>query len=121
MDLASLREFCLSLPHATENVQWGEDLVFKVAGKMFTVVGLDSVPNTFSFKCTPEEFAELVEREGIMPARYAARYHWVTIMRSDALEQGEIRRLIRKSYNLVWEKLTRKTREALTRGNVKKT
>ena len=120
MDLASLRKFCLSLPHATENVQWGEDLVFKVAGKMFTVVGLDSVPNTFSFKCTPEEFAELVEREGIMPARYVARYHWVTVMSADALERVEIKRLIRKSYTLVWEKLPRKTREALTQGTAQK-
>ena len=120
MDLTSLRDFCLSLPHATENVQWGEDLVFKVAGKMFTVVGLDSVPNTVSFKCTPEEFAELVEREGMMPARYAARYHWVTVMRSDALERAEIRTLIRKSYDLVWAKLSRKAREELTQGSVGK-
>ena len=120
MDIESVREYCLSFPHATENVQWGEDLVFKVSGKMFTVVGLDSVPNTFSFKCTPEEFAELVEREGIMPARYAARYHWVTVMKADTLERAEIKRLIRKSYDLVWAKLPRKARLALTQGSVQK-
>jgi predicted DNA-binding protein (MmcQ/YjbR family) len=103
----------LSLPHTTENVQWGADLVFKVGGKMFTVVGLESVPPQFSFKCTPEEFAELIELDGISPAHYVARYHWVTISSPDAVDAKEVKRLIRKSYDLVWEKLPLKVRKAL--------
>ena len=52
------------------------DLVFSVGGKMFTVVCLDP-PHTVAFKCTPDTFAELVERDGIIPAPYLARAMWV--------------------------------------------
>jgi predicted DNA-binding protein (MmcQ/YjbR family) len=113
MKIDSIRKYCLSFPHATENVQWGADLVFKVGGKIFTVVGLESVPAQFSLKCTPEEFAELIERDGISPAHYVARYHWVTISGPDVLNANEVKRLIRKSYDLVWEKLPLKTRKGL--------
>jgi predicted DNA-binding protein (MmcQ/YjbR family) len=66
-----------------------------------------------SFKCTPEKFAELVEREGITPAAYMARNHWVTMHRLDALEEAQTESLIRESYEMVWEKLTKKLRAEL--------
>ena len=60
MDIESVRAYCLSFPHATENVQWGADLVFKIGGKMFAVIGLDAgSDHCMSFKATPEKFAEL--------------------------------------------------------------
>ena len=40
MDIETLRRYCLSLPHATEGIQWGNDLLFRIAGKMFAVVAL---------------------------------------------------------------------------------
>ena len=108
MNLDSLREYCLSFPDATENVQWGADLVFKVGGKMFTVASVEPGETKVSFKCTPEEFAELVERDGIKPADYVARYHWVTLLRWDALPDREIRRLVKDSYEMVRAKLPKK-------------
>ena len=77
MTAEGVRRICLGLPAATENLQWGEHLVFKVGGKMFAVANLDGQGNTLSFKCSPEEFAELVEMEGIIAAPYLARAHWV--------------------------------------------
>ncbi|MEP7273778.1 MAG: MmcQ/YjbR family DNA-binding protein [Acidobacteriota bacterium] len=112
MNTDLIRELCLSLPHVTESVQWRADLVFKVGGKMFDEVGLETVPQQFSLKCTPEEFAELIELDGIAPAHYVARYHWVTITQS-ALSAAETRRLIRQSYDLVWTKLPKKTQKSL--------
>ena len=74
MDIESVRKFCLSLPHVTEDVQWENDLLFRIGNKMFAVVSLESASDhCMSFKCTPEVFAELTEREGIMPAPYVAR------------------------------------------------
>ncbi len=58
VNLETLRTYCLAFSGATENVQWGDDLVFKVGGKMFTVACLVPDAPTVSFKCTPEEFAE---------------------------------------------------------------
>src|SRR5262245_29589454 len=115
MNLEKIREYCLSLPHATEEVLWQKDLVFKIGGKMFAAVGLDAGPaSQFSFKCTPEEFAELTERNGIIPAPYAARYHWVAVEKPDALNQAEIKRLIKDSYEMVKGKLSKKTIKQLT-------
>jgi predicted DNA-binding protein (MmcQ/YjbR family) len=113
VDNEQLRKFCLSLPHATENVQWGADLVFKIAGKMFCVLGLEPAKAWLSFKTTPEEFAELTERNGIIPAPYAARYYWVALETRNALPSSELKVRLRQSYDLVFEKLPKKTRIAL--------
>lgn len=104
-----VREFCLALPSVTEDIQWENDLLFRVAKKIFCVVPL--VPEAavkLSFKCTPEKFAELVEMEGIVPAPYMARNHWVALVELDALRQSEIKELIRNSYHLVVAKLPKK-------------
>jgi predicted DNA-binding protein (MmcQ/YjbR family) len=114
MTLEKIREYCLSMPHVTEEVLWQKDLVFKIGGKMFAVIGLDAGPACqFSFKCTPEEFAELTELEGIIPAPYAARYHWIAVQKPGALKQAEIKRLIKDSYEMVKGKLPKKTKAQL--------
>jgi predicted DNA-binding protein (MmcQ/YjbR family) len=105
-----IRAFCLSLPHATEDVQWEHDLLFRIAGKMFCVANLEPAmsPTRLAFKCTPEKFAELVEIEGIIPAPYMARNHWVAIIEMNALRRPELEELVRNSYQLVREKLPKK-------------
>jgi predicted DNA-binding protein (MmcQ/YjbR family) len=106
-----VRSYCLSFPHATESIQWGNDLVFKVHGKMFAVTVLEPGAKVcLSFKCTPEKFAELIERAGVIPAPYSARYHWVALETPDALRQPELKALIRESYDLVWQKLPAKVK-----------
>jgi predicted DNA-binding protein (MmcQ/YjbR family) len=111
-----VRAFCLSLPHATEDVQWEHDLLFRIAGKMFCVANMEPqlVPTKIAFKCAPEKFAELVEVEGIIPAPYMARNHWVAMIDMDALRQPELKELIRNSYQLVLEKLPKKKQAELT-------
>ena len=114
MNTENLREFCLSLPHATEDVKWGADLTFCIGKKMFAVTGLDSPDFSVSFKCTPEKFAELVEKDGIMPAHYVARYHWVTVQKADALKSDELKDLIKNSYRMVLEKLPKALQKQLS-------
>ena len=111
MDIESVRKFCLSLPSVTEDVQWGNDLLFRIGEKMFAVVALEpSHGAVLSFKCTPEKFAELVEQAGIFPAPYVARYHWVALERFDALRERELKELLENAYHLILEKLPPKTR-----------
>jgi predicted DNA-binding protein (MmcQ/YjbR family) len=99
MNVDSIRAYCLSLPEATEKLQWGDALCFKVRGKMFAVLELDQVRLTF--KCTPEAFAELIERQDIRPSPYLGRYHWVMLDRLDAVSSDELKDLIRQSYEMV--------------------
>jgi predicted DNA-binding protein (MmcQ/YjbR family) len=106
MNVDTIREFCLSFPHATENMQWGDDLCFKVGGKIFTIIGLENP--RLCFKCTPETFAELIEREDIRPAPYVGRYKWVMLDRPDAVGWDELQELIRQSFEMVAAKVPRK-------------
>ncbi len=109
MDVAAIRQFCLSFPHATENLQWEDELCFKVGRKIFAVLGLDSLPQRLCFKCTAERFAELCEHEDIRPAPYLGRYQWVILDRLDALPDDAVEDLIRQSYQMVRSKARIKT------------
>ncbi|HLW82286.1 MAG TPA: MmcQ/YjbR family DNA-binding protein [Candidatus Acidoferrales bacterium] len=118
MDIDSVRKYCKQMPHATESLQWGDDLVFKVGGKMFAVLVLVPARVWLSFKCTPEEFAELIERPGIIPAPYSARYHWVALETREGLATAELERLLRSSYEQVFAKLPRKTQAQLSGAKI---
>lgn len=114
MEVETIRRLCLSFPQVTEDIQWRDDLLFRIGGKIFVGVSLNAATEgRFCFKCTPEEFAELIERDGIVPAPYTARYHWVAIERDEALTVAEFRRFIRNSYDLIRAKLPAKVRKQL--------
>lgn len=117
MTLDRFRKLCLSHPGATEQIQWGVDAVFKVGGKMFAVACTDFTQypdgKMCSFKCDDETFAELVEREGVVPAPYLARAKWVALDRWSALTDSEIGRHVAASYALVRAGLPKKVQQAL--------
>jgi predicted DNA-binding protein (MmcQ/YjbR family) len=112
-DVDWVRDLCLSFPHATEQVTWGVDLTFRINGKIFAVTVLEPAKVWLSFKCSPENFAELTERAGIIPAPYLARAQWVALETKDALSKEELATLLREAYDFVFAKLPRKTREVL--------
>lgn len=114
MNLEQLQKFCLTFPGATEDIKWGADLCFCVGDKMFCVTGADSIAGGLSVKCTPEKFAELIEREGIDPAAYVGRYKWVRISDLNAVSNGELKDLISTSYQLVRDKLPKGVRDKLS-------
>lgn len=114
MDIEEIRKFCLSFPGATEDVKWEKNLTFCIGEKMFAVVGLvPSEVSVMSFKCTPEGFAELTERQGVKPAPYLARHNWVALERFDALGKKELKDHLKIAYELVFEKLPKKLKESL--------
>jgi predicted DNA-binding protein (MmcQ/YjbR family) len=104
------------LPARHRENQLGHDLTFRVNEKIFAVTVLEPAPVWLSFKCTPETFAELTERMGIIPAPYMARAKWVALETKEALGTEELRQLLRESYDLVFAKLPKKTQQALAQG-----
>ena len=112
MTIESLRAFCRKLPEVTEDIKWGHDLCFCVAGKMFSVVSLER-PHSIAFKCTPETFGELIERPGIIPAPYMARAFWVSIVEPERFARPEIEAFVRRSYELVRAGLSKKLQAKL--------
>ena len=113
MNVDWIRELCLSFPQTTEQIQWGDVLVFKVAGKIYALTVLIPAKTWLTFKASAESFAELTERPGIIPAPYLARAKWVALETKDALPPDELVLLLRESYDMVVAKLPRKIREAL--------
>ena len=117
MNVEWVRKRCLSFPHATETVQWGDNLVFKVAGKIFAIAALAPAKTVLAFKIDPQEFAELVERPGIIQAPYFAKTQWVALERDDALSRAEIQESLKRSYDLVVSKLPKKIQADLGKKN----
>ena len=122
MTLPRLRDLCMSMPGATEQIQWGKDLVFKVGGKMFCVANTDpaGAEMAMSFKCDPETFTELCERDGIKPAPYMARAQWVALERFDTLPDRELKPLVARAYGLIRAKLPKKVQASLATKKEKK-
>jgi predicted DNA-binding protein (MmcQ/YjbR family) len=116
MNIDQLRKLCLSFPGVTEQIQWGDDLLFKVGGKMFAVTPLVPAKVWISLKTTPENFAELTERPGVIPAPYLARAKWISLESQEALPDAEIAQLVRESYELVLAKLPRKLHQSVNKS-----
>ena len=112
-----LEEYCLSFKGATAEVQWETSLLYKVGGKIFVIASiLQTSELLLSLKADPENFDELVEREGIIPAPYLARSKWIAIERTARIKPAEIKELIKTSYELVVAKLPVKVRKELGHG-----
>jgi predicted DNA-binding protein (MmcQ/YjbR family) len=119
MRFDDFRRFCLSLPEATEDTQWGA-LLFRIRKKIFATYELDGAPEKrITFKCTPERCAELLEREGVERAPYVGRYHWVAVRDFSVLKSDELRESVRQSYEMAAAKAPRKTRDSKIRKGKK--
>ena len=110
MNIEDIRSFCLTLPGVTEDVKWGNDLCFCIAKKMFCVTGLKG-PLQVSFKVTDEEFDELSNSDGFVPAPYVARYKWVLLEDPAKVSKKKLQAYITQSYELVKKKLPKKSRQ----------
>jgi predicted DNA-binding protein (MmcQ/YjbR family) len=119
MDAELLRSYLLTLPHVEETMQWGESLVFWVGnkhlgGKMFAVANLGASSRVLSFAAGRDRFAELLETEGVIPAPYLARAHWVAIEQWDTIPTPQLKSLLQDARALVENKLPKRTRQNLT-------
>jgi predicted DNA-binding protein (MmcQ/YjbR family) len=113
MHIEELRKHCLSFAGATEHEIWGNDLTFKVGNKMFAHSVLEVARVWLSFKTSDEKFAELVERQDVIPAPYLARAKWVALESREAIPAAELRDLLREAYDLVVAKLPKKAQASL--------
>jgi predicted DNA-binding protein (MmcQ/YjbR family) len=118
MDAERLRAFLLTLPHVVETEQWG-GLVFWVGdkalgGKMFVMLPLDRENNrVLSYPAGPERYPELLERDGLFPAPYLARIHWVAVERWNVFRTAEWEEQLRHAHALTFNKLPPRTRTTL--------
>ena len=112
MTVEDIQGICKALPAVTEDIKWGNDLVFSIGDRMFCVASLDA-PFKCSFKVRDEEFEELSNKDGFIPAPYMARAKWVLVTDPSKLNKKQWEQYIKQSYQLVSMKLTKKLREQL--------
>jgi predicted DNA-binding protein (MmcQ/YjbR family) len=120
MDADQVRKFLLALPHVVETMQWGDNLVYwvgdkAVGGKMFVLVNLDDSLShgVISYSAGPERYADLLEIEGLYPAPYMARIHWVAAERWDVFRNAEWQDELRAAHALTYAKHPDKVKATL--------
>ncbi|PZQ65862.1 MAG: hypothetical protein DI570_00125 [Phenylobacterium zucineum] len=106
-----LHAAALALPAATMDVQWGDDHVYKVGGKMFAAA--NGAGTNLSFKASDIAFEALTEAGRARPAPYMARAKWVSFDDLASLDPAEVRGWLATAHGLVAAKLTRKARAEL--------
>lgn len=109
MDIEQARDYCLSLPLATEDFPFDETtLVFRIGGKIFAMMDLENT-EWFVLKCEPEQALELRERyPDITAAWHMNKVHWNQLNLFGALPDDLVRQLIRHSYNEVVKKMPKR-------------
>jgi predicted DNA-binding protein (MmcQ/YjbR family) len=114
MNIESVREYCLSLPHATEDFPFDETtLAFRIGGRIFAMIDLERT-EWFVLKCNPDMAIELREKYAeISPAWHMNKRHWNQINLFGYLSEELICSLIRHSYSLVVQKLPKALRISL--------
>jgi predicted DNA-binding protein (MmcQ/YjbR family) len=127
MDADRLRAYLLTLPHVVETMQWGANLVFwvgdkAIGGKMFALINLDDPGQSqdapvrrrvvhhalMMYAAGPTRYSDLLEIEGLIPAPYMARIHWVAAERWDIFTSAEWQRELHAAHSLTLAKLPRK-------------
>jgi predicted DNA-binding protein (MmcQ/YjbR family) len=107
MNIETIREYCLSKKGAIEDYPFDEvTLVIKVAGKMFALISLDSIPLQMNLKCDPEKAIELREiYESVLPGWHMNKKYWNTIILDGSTRWSEIKEWIDHSYDEVVKKI----------------
>lgn len=101
----------MALPGATMDIQWGDDRIYKVGGKMFA--GTDGACSSVSMKMSDIAFEALTEAGRGRPAPYMARAMWVKFDDLATLDDAEVADWLKTAHALVAAKLTRKARVEL--------
>ncbi len=112
MTIEDIRTICMSLPHVTEDIKYGTDLCFSIGKKIFCGTRIEGAFRT-GIKCNASDFADLIEREGIVPMPRLSTTYWIRIENDTALSTREWKQYIEKSYDLVIDTLPKKVKQSI--------
>ena len=112
MTREAIRAFCLQMPHVTEAFKM-HHAAFQIGGKTFAMLNLEVEGLPLCFKCSPEDFDELVEIPGVMQAHYMAKRQWVMIEDWDTLPAAELKAWLAKARAVMLTKLSKKMQAEL--------
>jgi predicted DNA-binding protein (MmcQ/YjbR family) len=113
--IEAIQKHCLNMAMVEECLPFGpENLVYKVAGKIFLIVSLDATPLQFNAKNTPEKNEALREEFSyILPGYHMNKQHWNTVIIEANVKWQFIQQLIEESYTIVAKSLPQKIQKTL--------
>lgn len=116
MNIEELQQYCLIKSHVTEEFPFGDQtLVYKVAGKIFALSGLDNADFQVNLKCDPEYAVELREQypDAVIPGYHMNKKHWNTIFFESGLSDNLLKSLVDHSYELVVQSFPKYKRDEI--------
>lgn len=115
MNIEEIREYCLSLPHVTEDCPFGIDCVtFRIGGKIFCLLDLSGEWQFYNLKCDPNYSIELRDKyDCIRPGYHMNKRHWISVDLDSHLPSRFERDLISHAYHHTAKGLTRILRKEL--------
>lgn len=127
MNAERMRRYVLGLPHVVEKAQFG-GIIFcvgdlAIGGKMFAMINPDAGTGApISYPAGAERMPDLLEQDGIVPAKYLARVFWVSVERWDVFRDREWEAEVAAAHALTLQKLSPKTIRllALPRAELKR-
>ena len=115
MNIEQVRDYCLSLPFATERSPFGPDtLAMEIGGRMFCLMTLDGEWDFYNIKVNPDFGLELRDRySGIRPGYHMYKRHRISVDFSGDVPDRVQEKLIFHSYCETAKKLSKKVRSQL--------
>lgn len=116
MNTQQAKDLCKSFPSAIESLYGPPSniLTYSVGGKNFAWFKTSEPEQwRFSFRVSPDRFLELTGMPGVKPARFMARFHWVTIVNVQAFPEDYLRELVQWSYERALSSLSKVKQKAL--------
>ena len=120
MNIEDFREYCIGKTMVTEDFPFDDTtLVFKVAGKMFSLTDLEG-DFTVNLKCDPVKAVELRERYScVLPGYHMNKKHWNTVKVDGSVPDDLLKEWIDHSYDLVVMGLPKKVRDVILKKSRK--
>ena len=115
MNLEELRSYCLQKKGALVDFPFDDvTMVIKVGGKMFILIAIDNDPLWINLKCDPFNAEGLRERyKAVTPGYHMNKRHWNTVILDNSIPDDTIKKMIDDSYELVFSKLSKKSKEQI--------
>lgn len=115
LNIEQIRDYCIKKKAVTEEFPFDEEtLVFKVAGKIFLLASLETIPLQINIKCDPEKATELREEyDSVIPGYHMNKNHWNTIIIDGIVPERKLLEWIDDSYSMVVAGLTKTQRKIL--------
>ena len=113
MDVDAVKDHCSRYPGASSKIYGPPSnvLVYYSGGRKFAYFKTSEPEKwRFSIRTTHDRFLALTDVPGIKPARYMARYHWVTIVNVSSVPEDYLQELIKWSYTRAVARPTKKSR-----------